>query len=106
MIPSRSRARLGGLIIAVLGAGGTFWAWHTALGEGRFSLKAALLGPAFLVLGVGLIVFPGYREERLARGEDLTGREGLALLTPRWWFILAAALLAAAGNGLLLSFGL
>ena len=99
----RPKQRLGGVLIALLGGGGTFWTWRTALSEAHFSLKASLIFPAFLVLGLGLICFPGYREERLARGEDLTGVQGLKLLTPRWWVILAVALLAGATNFLLLS---
>ncbi len=100
---SRAKQRFGGILIALLGGGGTFWTWQTALSEGHFSLKASLIFPAFLVLGLGLTLFPGYREERLARGEDLTGMEGMKLLTPRWWVILAVALLAGAANYLLLS---
>ncbi len=44
------------------------------------------------MLGLGLLLFPGYRTERLTRGEDLSSLSGLRLLTPRWWIMLVAAL--------------
>jgi hypothetical protein len=93
---SRRTERLGGLFIATLGSLLTIWNWHLALSEGHFYPKVALIGPAFTVMGLGLILFPGYRTERLARGEDISQLSGVALLTPRWWGILAISL----GSGL------
>ena len=43
-----------------------------------------MLFPAVFVLGVALILFPGYKEERIARGEDISGLQGWQLITPRW----------------------
>mgnify|MGYP001128323328 CR=1 FL=1 len=62
---SRGRQRLGGAFIALLSGGFVAWNWHTALTRGYFYQKAALLFPAFLVIGVALILIPGYREERI-----------------------------------------
>jgi len=52
------------------------------------------------VLGLGLALFKGYRQERIERGEEISGLEGAALITPRWWAVLAVG--AVAG---LLNFG-
>jgi hypothetical protein len=93
---SRRMERLGGVFIATLSAILTIWNWHLALSEGHFYLKAALIGPAFTIIGLGLILVPGYRTERIERGEDTTQLTGIALLTPRWWGILAISL----GSGL------
>ncbi len=93
---SRRMERLGGVFIATLSAILTIWNWHLALSEGHFYLKAALIGPAFTMIGLGLILFPGYRTERIERGEDITQLTGIGLLTPRWWGILAISL----GSGL------
>jgi hypothetical protein len=60
---------------------------------GMFSPVGPFLAAGFVALGIGLILFGGYREERLRRGESLEGLEGLRLLTPRWWGVLAAWLL-------------
>lgn len=101
----RWKQRLGGALIAAIGAGGTLWIWHVARSEGYVYLKAGVLMPAFLVLGLALVVVPGYKEERLARGEDISRLSGVQLLTPRWWAVLVAALAAGLGNVLLLQVG-
>ena len=104
MIP-RTRQRWGGVFIALLGGGFTAWEWYTRLQRGYFYDKASVIFPAFLGLGIGLILFPGYKEERLARGEDISELTGTQLLTPRWWGILVCALAAGFGNYLLLRAG-
>jgi hypothetical protein len=94
---SRKMERFGGLFIATVSAILTIWTWHSAIYENYFYLKAALIGPAFTIIGVALILFPGYRTERMERGEDLSQLSGSALITPRWWAILATSL----GSGFL-----
>lgn len=102
MVPRRKQ-QLAGFFIALLGAGFTGWTWYTAFCEGYFYRKASMIFPAFFVLGLGMILFPGYKEERIARGEDLSSMKGWKLITPRWWAILIIALVAAGLNYLLLS---
>lgn len=99
----RWKQQLGGVLFALLGVGFTGWGWYTALTEGYYFDKASMLFPAFCILGLGLILFPGYKEERIARGEDISDLSGIQLLTPRWWAILIVALLAGLGNYVLLS---
>ena len=98
----RRKQQLGGLLMALLGAGFTAWGWYTALYRGYFYPKASMLFPAVLILGLGLICFPGYREERLARGEDISRLQGWRLITTRWWTILVVALAAGGANLILL----
>ena len=101
----RWKQRLGGALIAAIGGAGTLWTWRVARTEGDVYLKASMLLPAFLVLGLALVAIPGYKEERLARGENISGLSGAQLLTPRWWAVLVAALAAGVGNWLLLQGG-
>jgi len=101
----RGRQRVGGALIALLSAGFLAWTWYTALTRGYYYRKAALIFPAFLVLGIALLAIPGYREERVARGEDVSGLQGMQLITPRWWAVLATALAASFVNWFLLSRG-
>jgi len=101
----RARQRIGGALIALLSAGFLAWTWYTALTRGYYYRKAALIFPAFLVIGVALLAIPGYREERIARGEDVSGLQGMQLITPRWWAVLAAALAASVANWILLGWG-
>lgn len=100
---ARVKQRLAGTILAFVGAAFTAWIWFTALTEGSFLVKASLLFPAVFVVGVGLMLVPDFREERIARGEDITELQGWRLITPRWWAILATGLLAGAINFYLLS---
>jgi len=89
--------------MALLGAGFTGWSWYTALYQAYFYRKASMLFPAFFVLGLGIIMLPGYKEERIARGEDISRLQGWRLITPRWWAVLVVALAAGGANYLLLS---
>ena len=100
---SRTKQKLGGLVFGVIGAGFTAWNWYTALHEGYFYQKTSMIFPAILVLGLGLFLFPAYREERIARGEDISEMQGLSLITPRWWIIIALAAVAGCADYLLLS---
>ena len=91
----RTKERLGGVLLAAVGAALLAWTWHSATSVGTVSVKVAILAPVAVVMGLALIVVPSYRTERLARGEELG--TGIGLITPRWWAILGVAL----GAGLL-----
>ncbi|WP_208099092.1 hypothetical protein [Nostoc sp. 106C] len=99
---SRTVERFGGFFIASIAAALTIWNWDLALHKGYFYLKVSIIGPSFFVLGLGLILFPGYQQERIARGEDITNLKGLELLTPRWWAILVISLGLGLGNWLIM----
>ncbi len=92
-----------GLAMAIASAWMTNQAWIQARRDGAFSMLAALAGPAFVVIGLGLVLFKGYRQERLERGEDITQLQGMDLLTPRWKAVLGVALAAMALNYALLT---
>ena len=96
----RPRSRLvqgiAGAFIAGCGVFMAWIAWNQTVRDAEFSMRGSMLGPAFLVIGLGLAAFGGYKEERLARGESLEGLEGMQLITPRWWGVLVLALAAAA----------
>ncbi len=100
---TRSKQQWGGIALAFFGALFTAWSWYTALNYKYFFAKSAVVFPAVLVIGVGLILFPGYKDERKARGEDISRMQGINLITARWWTIAAIALLAGGLNYLLLS---
>jgi hypothetical protein len=95
--------RLGGAFLASMGVACTAWTWYTALTEGTYYRWASIFFPYGCVLGLGLILFPGYRDERIARGEDISGMRGLQLLTPRWWAVMAVGFIAGLANYLLLA---
>ncbi len=95
---SRSVQQLGGAIIALASGWVSLWMWHGPLTNHPLYLKGAVLFPAFTVIGLALIICPGYREERIARGEDVSALRGCRLITARWWAILVLALIVGIGN--------
>ena len=99
--PPPTIRRLVGFGIAALSGWMTNLGWTQAHRDGEFSMAAALLGPAFCVIGLGLVLFKGYRQERLERGEDISELQGMELLTPRW-----KGVLAVAGVAMLINFAL
>ncbi len=100
---ARPKQRLAGLLIAFVSLGLIAWNWHLALARRVFWVKASMIFPAFLVLGVGMMLFPSYREERVARGEDISKLQGFRLITARWWVIILVALALGAADYLALS---
>jgi hypothetical protein len=94
----REKQILVGIGIAILCGYALWHTWQTAVNEGHFSLRGSLTFPAGLVFGIALAIFPGYREERLERGEDISGLKGWRLITMRWWIIIVLALLASCVN--------
>jgi hypothetical protein len=52
------KARLLALILIVVFAGLTYFAWHELLTTGRYSLKMAAFAPVGIVGGLFLLVFP------------------------------------------------
>jgi hypothetical protein len=99
----RWRQQLGGLFFMLLAGGFTIWEWHTARNEGDFTLLGGMFFPAVGVLGLAMILFKGYREERTGRGEDISRMRGWELLTTRWRVILVVALLVGIGNCIFLA---
>jgi ABC-type Fe3+-siderophore transport system permease subunit len=100
---TRGKQKLAGLLIALAGTLYTAWMWHTALNDGYYYRKASMIFPAFFIIGLGMIIFPGYKEERVARGQDISGLQGMKLITPRWWAVLIIAMAAGGLNLFLLS---
>jgi hypothetical protein len=49
-------SRAAGVLCLLAGTGLTVWAWRSALTDGSYALKAAMVGPTILVLGIGFLV--------------------------------------------------
>src|SRR5262245_13918872 len=73
-------SRAAGVLFLLGGGGLVAWAWRSALVSDQYSLKAALLGPTLLVLGIGLLIhgkgIPSSGATRLTRIYGVAG--GLA----------------------------
>ena len=92
--PLRGWQRAGGALILALGTLLVRLVWHQVEADRLLNVGGAVAGPAFAVIGLALVLIPGYREERLSRGEDVSRLEGTDLLTLRWWCVLGLGLAA------------
>ncbi len=100
----RSHQQIVGLVMALVCLILTVLVWRTALAEGYFHSSAAVIFPTFCVLGLGIMVFPDSKTERVSRGEDISQMEGRELITARWWMVIIVSLTFGFGNFLLLKF--
>jgi len=96
------KQRLGGFLMFLLTLGGTVGIWYEAVHNGTLYEKASMLFPAFLVLSVAVMLFPTYKDERTARGEDISQLHGWKLFTPVWRWVLILSLLVGFANFLVL----
>lgn len=75
-------SRAAGALALLAGGGLVVWSWRSALGDGQYGFKTALLGPTLLVLGIGLLIhgdgIPTSGATRLTRLYGVTG--GLAAI--------------------------
>lgn len=99
----RKQQRIVGALVFLASTAFTAWEWNNALTKGYYHPKASVIFPLFAVFGLAIMVFPNYTDERIARGEDVTGLSGLSLITTRWWIISAVALGAGLANLWLIS---
>jgi hypothetical protein len=98
MKTSRQQERFVGLFIATVSIILTIWTWISASQTRTFSVYGALLTPAMVVVGFGLVAFPHYRRERLDRGEDISQLNTFQQVTPRWWVIQGIAIASGVLN--------
>jgi hypothetical protein len=97
--------RLAGLFFMLLAGGFWAWGWYTAINKGYYYPKASMFFPAVFILGLGMLMLPGYEEEveQIARGENISVLSRIKRLPPRWRIILVVALIVGFGNFLLMS---
>ena len=65
------KTRIYGVIIILVFAGLTYYNWHQALGEGRYSLKLATFGPVGIVGGFFMLLFPNRAAKPTTTGERI-----------------------------------
>ena len=100
----RAKQTLLAIAVMLVSGIGIALTWYTVLTAGYFYTVFSIIMPAFFVVGFALLIFPGYKEERMARGEDIAGRRGWRLITPRWWVIAGIAVAAGVAHYFLVQF--
>jgi len=83
---------LWGTFLLALGVWLTLYGWQVVAEDGWFNVAGTIFGPATILLGALLVAFPGYRNGRLARGEDPEALQGWAMLMPRWKVVTVIAI--------------
>ena len=102
MLNSNLGQRMVGLISLLVGTGFTAWSWYTAVGEGFYYHKAAMIFPVFAVLGAAAMFFP--LDAQGLQGELSIARPARFLQYPTSWKILTAvAIIAGLANWFALS---
>jgi hypothetical protein len=97
MIKSKIGQRIIGLFVLSFGSGFTIWSWYTAMNEGYYYPKAAVIFPAFGVLGLSLLLFPLDPDHLMAvHGVEKPTR--LSHYPFIWKVMLVVALAAGFGN--------
>jgi hypothetical protein len=61
------KVRLIGLMVLVLGIGGTAYNWYSVLTQSLYWRKASFLFPFFACLGLSLVLYPLSKDESLAK---------------------------------------
>jgi len=64
---TKLQQRVAGLVMTLIGMGFTYWEWLQAIDTGTYHPKAAMLFPAFTVLGLGILIFPISKQELMAQ---------------------------------------
>jgi membrane protein YdbS with pleckstrin-like domain len=100
---SNTQQRIIGAVLVLLSTAAMGWLWYQVVKQAQYYSTLAAVVPIFLVIGLGQLVFGGYREERVARGEDVSKLSSVEMITPRWWVVLALAIIAGLANFYLLS---
>jgi hypothetical protein len=70
MVVSKTGQRWGGVLMMLIGAGGTYWQWQMALKEDSYFIYGAI-APAFLVIGLMPLLYPMSREQWIAKQQKL-----------------------------------
>lgn len=100
---SNTQQRIIGAVLLLLSAAAMGWLWYQVVKQAQYYSTLAAVVPIFLVIGLGLLIFGGYREERLGRGENISKLSSVQMITPRWWVVLALSIVAGLANFYFLS---
>ena len=101
-IRSLTKQRLLGLLLFVLGFSLTAWFWISGLSNGYIYINASMLFPAFMIMGIGFLLFPiDPMEMKKKWGVDKI--ESAGQIPGIWWVILAISIVIGIGNYFILS---
>ena len=96
-IRSKRSQRIFGLLLFILGTAFTAWIWSRGINQNYIYINASMLFPAFIIMGLGLILFPFDSQELQEKwGSDKI--ESIGQVPGVWWVIIVISILIGIGN--------
>lgn len=94
--------RILGLFLFILGLTLTLWLWFKGVDQKYIYINASMLFPAFMIMGIGFLVFPiDPREMKKKWGVEKI--ESVGQIPGVWWIIIVLSILIGIGNYFILS---
>jgi hypothetical protein len=89
---SKQNERFSGLFITTTGALLTVWNCQSALSNGRFYPKIAVISPILIIAGLSIILFPDRLTKDINRNVNINGSNGSTPEpTPLGWGVIITA---------------
>jgi len=101
-IRSLTKQRILGLLLFILGLSLTAWFWVRGVSEGYIYINASMLFPAFMIMGIGFIIFP-IDPMVMKKKWGVDKIENAGQIPGIWWVILAISIIIGIGNYFVLS---
>ena len=96
-VRSKRVQRIFGLLLFVVGIAFTAWIWSRGVDQNYIYINASMLFPAFMIMGLGLIMFP-FDPEALQEKWGVDKIESIGQVPGIWWVIIVVSILIGIGN--------
>ena len=96
-IRSKKTQRILGLLLFIVGIAFTAWIWSRGINQNYIYINASMLFPAFMIMGLGLILFP-FDPEALREKWGVDRIESIGQVPGVWWVIIVVSILIGIGN--------
>ncbi len=101
-VRSLTMQRILGLMLFVLGLSLTLWFWERGVSQGYIYINASMLFPAFMIMGIGFLVFP-IDPKVMKEKWGVEKIESIGQIPGVWWIIIILSILIGIGNYFVLS---
>jgi len=96
-IRSKKSQRIFGSLLFLIGVVITLWIWDRGINQNYIYINASMLFPAFMIMGLGLVLFP-FDAETLQEKWGVDKIESIGQVPGIWWIIIVISILIGIGN--------
>ena len=96
-IRSKKSQRIFGSLLFFVGVAFTVWIWDKGINQNYIYINASMLFPAFMIMGLGLVLFP-FDAEMLQEKWGVDKIESIGQVPGIWWIIIVISILIGIGN--------